>query len=272
VSNGAWTAGILLLSGMFPSREGGLTRMDGHAPGLDQELDGIKLKASSLRDQALRVTRARIISGKLRPGMLYTLGSTAEQLGVSVTPVREAVLDLAKDGLVELERNRGFRVREMTQRDLDEIVELRRMIEVPAVRTIAERMLVTDSDQLRQLAMITEKCAAAGDWVGFLNNDREFHLGLLAYLGNERLLVIAGSLRDQSRLYGLDRLTGTESLMKSTREHYVLLEAVTAGHADEAAAIMERHLRHARGIWAGLVEQASEREPALGASPGSGRA
>jgi DNA-binding GntR family transcriptional regulator len=232
--------------------------MGGQETNLGRELEGTKLKASSLRDQALRVIRAGIISGELRPQQLYALGSIAEQLGVSVTPVREAVLELAREGLVDLARNRGFRVREITDRDLDEIVEFRRMIEVAAVRAISERRLLTDPAPLRELANAAEKAAVAGDWVGFLDNDRDFHMGLLALLGNERMLRVAGQLRDQSRLYGLDHIAGSESLMESTHEHGSLLDAVSAGRADEAAAIMDRHLRHARGIWAGRSERPDE--------------
>lgn len=232
----------------------GLARMTGTETGLSRELGTAKLAASSLRDQALRVIRARIISGELRPGKLYALGAVGEQLGVSVTPVREAVLDLAREGLVELARNRGFRVREMTDHDLDEIVVLRRMTEVAAVRIIAEKSLLANAEELRERAAATEKCAADGDWVGFLDNDRDLHMGILANLGNERLLRIVGSLRDQSRLYGLDKVAGTASLMQSTHEHHQLLEAIIAGHADEAAIIMNRHLSHTRGIWAGQAE------------------
>jgi DNA-binding GntR family transcriptional regulator len=234
--------------------------MRGQQIGAGAGLGGGKLKASSLRDQALRVIRAGIISGELRPDQLYALGAVAEQLGVSVTPVREAVLELAREGLVTLARNRGFRVRELTERDLDEIVELRRIIEVQAVRAIASRRLLTEDGALRELAKASEKCAAAGDWAGFLDNDRDFHLSLLSHLGNERLLASVGTLRDQSRLYGLDRLAGTESLMRSTHEHDALLDAVLAGQADEAAAIMDRHISHARGIWAGRAEHGAQDE------------
>jgi DNA-binding GntR family transcriptional regulator len=223
--------------------------------GLNQGLGGVRLKASSLRDQALRVIRAGIISGELRPDQLYAIGSIAKQLGVSITPVREAVLELSREGLVDLARNRGFRIREITERDLDEIVEFRRMIEVAAIRKIAEGKLLTDADKFRELANASEKCAAEGDWVGFLDNDRDFHMGLLAYLGNGRVLNTVGPLRDQSRLYGLDHIAGSESLMKSTHEHHTLLDALVAGHADKAAAIMDKHLLHARGIWAGQAEQ-----------------
>jgi DNA-binding GntR family transcriptional regulator len=215
---------------------------------------GIKLQASSLRDQALRVIRARIISGAMRPGVLYALGATASELGVSVTPVREAVLELAREHLVELARNRGFRVREMTEHELNEIVELRKIIEIGAVRLVSERKLLNQASELQELASATEKYAAAGDWVGFLDSDRDFHMGIMAHLGNERLNQVVGSLRDQSRLYGLDVAAGTESLLQSTHEHATLLRAIIAGQADEAADVMDRHLQHARGIWAGKAE------------------
>lgn len=220
---------------------------------------GIKLQASSLRDQALRVIRARIISGAMRPGELYALGATASELGVSVTPVREAVLELAREHLVELARNRGFRVREMTEHELNEIVELRKIIEVSAVRLVSERKLLNQASELQELAGATEKYAAAGDWVGFLDSDRDFHMGIMAHLGNERLNQVVGSLRDQSRLYGLDVAAGTESLLQSTHEHAALLLAIIAGKADEAADIMDRHLQHARGIWAGKAEPEADK-------------
>ncbi len=233
-------------------------REAGHVTGpgstTETSADGIKLQASSLRDQALRVIRARIISGAMRPGQLYALGATASELGVSVTPVREAVLELAREHLVELARNRGFRVREMTEHELNEIVEFRKIIEVGAVRLVAERKLLDRANDLQELAMATEKYAAAGDWVGFLDSDRDFHMGIMARLGNERLKQAVSSLRDQSRLYGLDVAAGTESLLQSTHEHASLLNAIVTGSADEAAAIMDRHLRHARGIWAGKAE------------------
>ena len=225
----------------------------------DVNAGGMKLQASSLRDQALRVIRARIISGAMRPGQLYALGATASELGVSVTPVREAVLELARERLVDLARNRGFRVREMSEHELNEIVEFRKIVEVGAVRLVAERNLLEHASGLQDLARATEKFAAAGDWVAFLDSDRDFHMGIMGHLHNDRLLQVAGSLRDQSRLYGLDYVAGTESLIRSTHEHTALLDAIVAGQADEAATIMDRHLQHARGLWAGKAESAAER-------------
>ncbi|MFE0156681.1 GntR family transcriptional regulator [Nonomuraea sp. NPDC059007] len=219
---------------------------------------GTGLRRQSLRDDAGQVIRAQIVAGEIRPGALYAIGQLAEQLQVSITPVREALLDLAKEGLIEMVRNRGFRIRVMTEADLDQIIQIRLMLEVPAVREIAARGLVDDFAPLRDLAARTEEAAMTGDWVGFLGTDRELHLTLLGHLGNPRLVDIVAQLRDQGRLYGLDHVAGTQDFIESTREHDALLDAVESGKADEAAELMSTHLKHARGIWAGIAEARSE--------------
>lgn len=209
------------------------------------------VQRQSLRDQAGRVLRAQVIAGELQPDTLYALGQIAEQLQISVTPIREALLDMVADGLIEMVPNRGFRVRLLTERDLDEIVELRLLLEPPAVRQITERGMVDDFAALRDLAALTETAAREGDWVTFLDTDRDMHLKLLGYLGNGRLTDLAGKLRDQTRLYGLDHIAGTHEFFETTHEHIALLDAVEAGDADEAEKLTSRHLNHARGVWAG---------------------
>src|SRR4051812_40547668 len=86
-----------------------------------------------LRDQVANALRAALIAGELRPGEVYSAPALAAEYGVSATPVREAMLDLAREGLVEAVRNKGFRITEMTERDLDEFTEIRALIEIPTV-------------------------------------------------------------------------------------------------------------------------------------------
>lgn len=212
------------------------------------------LRRQSLRDDAVDVIRAQIVAGELQPGTLYAVGQVAEKLQVSITPVREAMLDLAKEGLVEMVRNRGFRVRVLTDADLDQILQIRHMLEVGAVREITAQGLVDNFTVLRELADRTQKAADDDDLTGYLGMDRQLHLTLLAYLGNPRLVDIVGQLRDQTRLYGLGRLAGTQILLESIQEHYELLSAIEAGSTEHASEVMSRHLRHARGIWAGRTE------------------
>ncbi|GAA1311886.1 GntR family transcriptional regulator [Planotetraspora silvatica] len=212
------------------------------------------LARTSLRDEAARLIRARIITGTLVAGELYSIGSIAAQLGVSVTPVREAILDLANEELVDVVRNRGFRIRTLTDEDLDAVVSIRSMLEVPAVRDLAAARPTHDLSELRALAKETEQSAAGGDMVAFIAHDHDLHLGLLAKAGNRYLVEIVGRLRNQTRLHGLQQMMGTPDLIDSAREHELLLDAVEAGDADRAERLMAQHIRHARGMWAGLAD------------------
>lgn len=210
----------------------------------------------SYREQAARIIRAQIVSGRLEPDTMYSIGDIAEKLNVSITPVREALHDLAREGLIEMKRNRGFLVRMPSSKELDDIVQIRSMLEVSAVREITERALIKDFAPLRRLSRKTQVFAEAGEWVGFLDTDREFHLSILAALDNPKLLEMVGSLRDQSRLFGLDKMAGSIPFLQSTKEHELLLDAMEDRNAEEAASIMTTHLRHVRGVWAGQNESA----------------
>ena len=213
------------------------------------------LPQTRLREQCAKQLRALIVAGALRPGELHSIGSVATQLGVSITPVREALLDLARVELVEMVRNRGFRVVTLTDDDLDELVDLRMMLEVPTVRALAARRPTVDLSGPRALAKAASRCAETGDMVGFVAHDRDLHLAILAELGNQRLVRTVGLLRDQTRLYGLQRITDSHAFLRTAGEHERLLDLIERGEADLAAQLMHGHLEHARGLWAGRPEQ-----------------
>ncbi|KNY04024.1 GntR family transcriptional regulator [Microbacterium sp. GCS4] len=218
------------------------------------ETVGTAVQQQSYRAQAAAILRSQIVSGRLEAGTLLSIGSVAERLKVSITPVREALHDLAKDGLVEMRRNRGFIVRRPTPDELDQINEVRALLEIPAIRTITQRGLIDDYAPHRELCVRTRGYAMARDWSSFVATDREFHLGLLRGLGNDELVTMVGTLRDRSRLLGLDQIGDSVTFDRSLQEHDDLLEAMAAGDADRAAEIMATHLRHVRGLWAGLDE------------------
>jgi DNA-binding GntR family transcriptional regulator len=212
------------------------------------------LRATSLREQAHEIIRASIVGGDLEPGEIVSAATLAERLGVSATPVREAMLDLAHAGLVEPVRNRGYRVLAPDDRDLDEISELRLMLEAPAVRRTAELASAAQLDELEREVDAIEASADQGDLAAFLSADRRFHLGLLELTGNTRLVRLVGQLRDQTRLFGLGRMAAVGRLASSAREHREILEAIRARDADRAEELMRAHLEHTRGVWAGLAE------------------
>jgi DNA-binding GntR family transcriptional regulator len=213
-----------------------------------------QLERASLRDQARQAIRTSVITGELESGHLYTIGAFARLLGVSATPVREALGDLANDGLVQIIRNRGFVVPPVSEHDLDEIFELRLMLEVPAIGRSAGRLDESALKACRLYVTQGNAAAVAGDLVAFLESDGAFHRQLLSPLGNARLVEIITRLRDQTRLYGLPQLAVQGLLTASAREHEELLEAVEAGDSALAKEQMTRHLKHTRGSWAGRSE------------------
>lgn len=204
----------------------------------------------SLRERVAASLRTALIAGQLQPGVTYSVPQLAEQFEVSATPVREAMLDLVQQGIVAPVPNKGFRVVHMTDADLDALTEVRRLLEVPAVERAAGVLTGADARVLKRLAETIRGAAEVGDLVEYLESDREFHLRLLAAAGNPRLVDIVDTLRTQSRLYGLTDLAADGSLASSADEHFALLESVTAGDGEAAAAIMNHHLDHVRGSWA----------------------
>lgn len=208
----------------------------------------------SLRDQAAESIRAGITAGEFEPGEIYSATMIAERFGVSATPVREAMLDLASVGLVEAVRNRGFRVLTVSETDLDEINEIRLFLEPPMVRKVAESASDEQIAALEQHVVDIEAAASSTDVERFLIADRRFHLQLLELAGNHRLTRLVGQLRDQTRLFGLAGLAKKGNLTASAGEHRDIFEALRDRRGEDAFALTHAHLEHARGIWAGLPE------------------
>lgn len=208
----------------------------------------------SLRQQVAVALRAALVAGEMRPGVLYSAPALAEKFGVSATPVREAMLDLASEGLVEPVRNKGFRVTELSDRDLDEITQIRALIEVPTVGDVAARCderMAPRVEALRKRAHEIEAFAVERDLIGYVEADRRFHLDLLGLAGNAHLVQVIDNLRARSRLYGLQQLADRGQLRASAREHEQLVDLVLARDVEGATRLMARHIGHVRSDWAG---------------------
>ncbi|MEU7318429.1 GntR family transcriptional regulator [Streptomyces sp. NPDC007083] len=203
----------------------------------------------SIRDHVAQALRAALVAGRLRPGTVYSAPQLAAEFGVSATPVREAMLDLTREGMVEPVRNKGFRVTELSRRDLAEYVGIRELIEVPTVGEVARGADSARLEELRPVAQEIVASARAGDLVGFLEADRRFHLALLELAGNRRLVETVAQLRSHSRLYGLAGLAESGQLIESAEEHEVLLDLVLARDAAGAQACMRAHLGRLRTQW-----------------------
>ncbi|MGQ5633794.1 MULTISPECIES: GntR family transcriptional regulator [unclassified Streptomyces] len=207
-------------------------------------------RRSSYRERVADALRAALIAGELRPGEVYSAPSLAARFGVSATPVREAMLDLAKEGLVDTVPNKGFRVTVVSDRQLDEYTHIRGLIEIPTVAALARTADRVSLEALRPAAREIVTAAAAGDLIAYVEADTRFHLGLLALAGNAHLVEVVADLRKRSRLYGLTALVEAGRLLASAEEHLELLDALLERDDRAVHAIMTRHLGHVRSLWA----------------------
>jgi len=214
----------------------------------------------NLRETVLDQLRTAIITGELAEGELVSAPTLGQALGVSATPVREAMMDLVREGLVETVKNKGFRVTSMSDKDLDDLAQIRILLEPPAMRIISENIPEDAYDELTRLADACLRAAEREDLGEYLRDDREFHARLLAYTDNPQLVELATSLRRRTRLYGIAALARKGRLAASAREHHDLLDLLRAGDGSGAEALLRTHIGHARRMWAtGATDESTER-------------
>ena len=208
----------------------------------------------NLRERVEVALEAAIRSGEMAPGELFSAPALAARFNVSATPVREAMLNLEKLGFVDAVRNKGFRVTTIRDEDIANIVAVRRLLEPPLVRQLAGAIPTDAYADLRAMADAIVEGASQGDLTTYLEADRAFHQAVNAHSANPRLTSLISQLRKETRLPGLAGMLATEELSKSAAEHHELLDLLEAGDATGAEAVMDRHIGHVIGWWAGRDE------------------
>jgi DNA-binding GntR family transcriptional regulator len=209
----------------------------------------------SLREQVERALSSRIVTGEFEPGTVLTVPTLAIEFGVSATPVREAMLNLARRGFLTPIRNRGFRVTEVSHDELRHLGEVRMMLEAPPMRALAGNLSDATADRLAELADEIVQSGREGRFQDYLEADTEFHLLLLEQTGNPHLVSIVRELRQQTRLTGLVQLSESNALADSAREHTELVRLLRDGDGAGAEALMRRHIGHIAGLWSGHDEE-----------------
>ncbi|MEU8955093.1 GntR family transcriptional regulator [Streptomyces sp. NPDC048518] len=201
------------------------------------------VRRSSVRGQILAALRHALVGGELAPGEVYSAPALAERFGVSATPVREAMQQLAVEGAVEVVPNRGFRITERSTRELAELAEVRALLEVPVMLRLARTVPVERWAALRPLAEATATAAAGGDLARYAESDRAFHGAVLSLSGNQQLVQVADDLhrRSQWPLVSGPVAGRRADLLADAAEHMALLEALTAQELDVVASLVNEH-------------------------------
>ncbi|ANP50358.1 DNA-binding GntR family transcriptional regulator [Streptomyces griseochromogenes] len=201
------------------------------------------VQRSSVRGQILDALRTSLVAGELRPGEVYSAPVLGERFGVSATPVREAMQQLAQEGAVEVVPNRGFRVVERGARELAELAEVRALIEVPVVLRLARTVPPERWAELRPLAEATVRAASSGCAATYAESDRAFHRAVLTLAGNRQLVQVAEDLhrRSQWPQAGGPVRHARADLVADAAEHTELLDALIACDLDVVRVLVGGH-------------------------------
>jgi DNA-binding GntR family transcriptional regulator len=195
-----------------------------------------------------QLVRSRIMSGHYRPGSHLPESELSAELDVSRTPVRAALRRLGEDGLVKVVPHRGAFVAEWTRSDIDEVYELRTLLESRAAGLAAARR---SDENVRELAALVEEMGRIVESrrPGFrdelMRNNREFHLLVLRSAKSPRLYSIARALADASVALGTWFHYDSDDIARSLLHHREIVHAIELGNAVPARALMAAHLETA---------------------------
>lgn len=204
------------------------------------------------RETVYDMIRMRIVSGEVQPGGHLAEAQISEELGVSRSPVRAALHRLAEEGLVRLEAHRGAFASAYTRADIEEVFELRRMLEGRAASLAALHRTpehLTRSEFLVQemgRLVVTHLDSQRQD---LHDNNRHFHELILSAANSPRLFQIVKTLTQTSVTPGTFFYYSEDDLARSLRFHMDIHQAIADRHAETAAELMSLHLRYARDLF-----------------------
>jgi DNA-binding GntR family transcriptional regulator len=201
-------------------------------------------RAPSLRDQVYDRLRAAILTGDLPPGAPLVEAEIAASLSASRTPVREALMRLETEGMIEPRGMRGSVVRELRRDEIDCLFEIREALETLAARRASRRMTERDIAAFRKL--VERMRLSVDDAAAMARLGTEFHDRILALADGDRLKRMLGDLRADIQPWRAIGLANAERRRESALEHGAMVEAMVA--KDEAAivAVTARHILNAR--------------------------
>ncbi len=208
-----------------------------------KELSAGEVNFASLRDQAVRLIKNAILKGELQPGEVVSNEQLSSWLGISRTPIREALLELQKGGVVIIHRGKGTEVARLSRKDVSEIFETREALEVKSCELMIERM---EEDSLDTLEAILERQiadASEGNQLRFLDGDHDFHLHMARCADNKRLYDAIEYLRDQTMLLGAYALRKENRMAEVIGEHRAIVDALKQRDTQSARAAVVVHLQ-----------------------------
>lgn len=195
-----------------------------------------------LRDVVFNTLRQAILKGDLKPGERLMEIQLATKLGVSRTPVREAIRKLELEGLVLMVPRKGAEVAQITEKSMVDVLEIRRALEELAVRLACERMTPEGLENLKQAEEKFEKVLGQEDITTVAGADVEFHDTILRATDNQKLIQLLSQFREQMYRYRVEYLKREECHPQVIKEHQDIIQTIENRNKDEAAEYICNHI------------------------------
>ena len=193
----------------------------------------------SMQEIAFQTIKQAIMRKELLPGTIYSEQAVAKEMGMSKTPVHQALLDLENKGFVSLLPRKGFKVNVLSAKNISNMFELRRALERAVILKITPKLT---AESIQDLEKIIEEIKQTMDPVDFQKHDRAFHRYLASLSDNSYFINALNTVWDLSDWVGASILRKRGGYDQAANEHRVIYEFLTTGKAEKAAAAMERHL------------------------------
>jgi len=199
-----------------------------------------------LRDDAYQQIKRSIITGQYEPGTVLYETVLSKEMGMSRTPIREALMLLSKEDLVKALPNGGVLVATATLEEINEIFDLRLCLERYVVEEIFSRQLRVDVTELRKIYARQAKAYEENDVWEFFDANRAFHIEFVTLLGNKTLASVMEGLRDKPIQSGFRALRNKANLEEALGEHETIISALEAGDEDLLMEEVAKHVANAR--------------------------
>jgi len=200
---------------------------------------------ASLRNKVFKYIKTQIIKGQYNPGESLVESKLAEELGVSRTPIREAIRLLELEGLVETTPNKGAVVLGISPKDVEDIYAIRQLVEGLAARWAAERMTPGDKKELQKVLDLMEFYAHRQDLDELANLDNKFHQIIFEASGSKILNLTLSNLHQYVQLARLESLKVPDRIEQTLTEHRCIVESFLEGNPEKAEQALTRHVRQA---------------------------
>lgn len=197
----------------------------------------------SLKDMAFQEIKDAILANRLQPGGVYADKGLAEDLGISKTPVREALVDLTARGFFNFLHRKGFQLKVLTEEDIRNLFDFRNILELAIIRRITPTLSDEAIQTLEKIRRQEEEIAQTGERIRFVKIDRELHLYLVSLTNNPYLISSLENLRDLIDWTGYKMLSRPERPVEAMREHKNIIEMLAIRDVEGAVGKMEEHIR-----------------------------